>query len=81
MINLSKFDYSIEKKENVTEVPKPVLRKKIARPPVPAESRLSKISIKSSTPPKCENPQRKSVEVLNEVPSNMYIILILIFFV
>lgn len=39
------------------------MRKKITRPPVPAESRLSKISIKSSTPPKCENIQRKSVEV------------------
>lgn len=61
--NLSEFDYSIEKKENITEVSKPVLRKKITRPPVPAESRLSKISIKSSTPPKSENPQRKSVEV------------------
>jgi len=44
-------------------VPKPVLRKKIVRPPVPSESRLSKISIKSSTPPKCENQQRKSFEV------------------
>ncbi|VVC29274.1 Hypothetical protein CINCED_3A005783 [Cinara cedri] len=54
-----------EKKENYTDVPKPVLRKKIVRPPVPAESRLSKISIKSTTPPKCENLQRKSVEILN----------------
>jgi len=53
----------VDKKENPTEVPKPILRKKIARPPVPAESRLSKISVKSSTPPKCENLQRKSVEV------------------
>lgn len=55
--------YSLDKKENSIEIPKPVLRKKISRPPVPAESRLSKISTKSSTPPKCENPQRKSVEV------------------
>ncbi|XP_025406200.1 protein sickie isoform X4 [Sipha flava] len=56
---------SLEKKENPIEVTKPVLRKKIARPPVPSESRLSKISIKSSTPPKYENPQRKSAEILS----------------
>ncbi|XP_026814796.1 neuron navigator 2 isoform X2 [Rhopalosiphum maidis] len=56
---------NLDKKENSTEVSKPVLRKKIVRPPVPAESRLSKISIKSSTPPKCENQQRKSFEILN----------------
>jgi len=47
-------------------VSKPVLRKKIVRPPVPSESRLSKISIKSSTPPKSENQQRKSLEVIKE---------------
>jgi len=55
--------FSLDKKENSIEASKPVLRKKIVRPPVPAESRLSKISIKSSTPPKCENQQRKSFEV------------------
>jgi len=63
-------------------VPKPVLRKKIVRPPVPAESRLSKISIKSSTPPKCENQQRKSVEVNIETclcTMSMVLIIIIIF--
>lgn len=68
------FDYSLEKKENSVEVPKPILRKKIVRPPVPAESRLSKISIKSSTPPKCENVQRKSVEV--KINTFIYFIII-----
>lgn len=66
------FDSCQEKKENYTEVPKPVLRKKIVRPPVPAESRLSKISIKSTTPPKCENPQRKSVEVNIKIYINIF---------
>lgn len=62
------------------EVPKPVLRKKIVRPPVPAESRLSKISIKSTTPPKCENPQRKSVEVsIKTYAYNLCMALIIMF--
>lgn len=62
-------------------MPKPVLRKKIVRPPVPAESRLSKISIKSSTPPKCENQQRKSFEVnIETCLCAMSMVLIIIIF-
>ncbi|XP_050437600.1 protein sickie isoform X2 [Adelges cooleyi] len=56
---------NVEKVENSTDISKPVLRKKIARPPVSAESRLSKISTKSTSPPKSENAQRKSGEILN----------------
>lgn len=58
-------------------MPKPVLRKKIVRPPVPAESRLSKISIKSSTPPKCENQQRKSVEVNIETDLHIFSVILI----
>jgi len=73
--------YSLEKKENSIEVPKPVLRKKIVRPPVPSESRLSKISIKSSTPPKCENQQLKSFEVnIETYLGTSSIVLIIIIF-
>ncbi|XP_050534791.1 protein sickie isoform X2 [Daktulosphaira vitifoliae] len=65
LANEPKTITNLEKIDNSNEISKPILRKKIVRPPVPTESRLSKISLKSSLPPNSENTQRKSVEILN----------------